>query len=185
MRGPRALGGPRAEGRGPSLTLAALAVATLVACGPGADVAPIDFELIVSPALVDRISGLQVAFLKPQPADCAAVQQSCVVNQVPADNFVGLVDDKGVSHKAVFFALDLKTGTTPTQEVKVTGIPPGKSYAVVIEALSKADPPTLMGSSCNYIAEIVVGNNPNKIAAEIVSPIAAPASFNCDPRIEK
>jgi hypothetical protein len=176
--------GQRAEGRGQRVLWALLA-ALLGGCGPGSDVAPIDFELVVSPALADRISGLQVAFLKPQPSDCSLVQQSCVVNQVPSDNFVGLVDDKGVSHKAVFFSLNLGTGATPTQDVKVTGIPPGKSYAVVIEALSKADPPTLVGSSCNYIAEIVVGNNPTKIAAEIVAPIAAPASFNCDPRIEK
>ena len=160
-----------------------LAVGT--GCGPGTEVAPIDFELNVSAVLADRISGLQVAFLQPQPADCGAVQTTCVVNQVPMDNFVGLVDDKGISHKAVIFALDLKSGTTPTQDVKVTGIPPGKKYAVVIEALSKADPPTLVGSSCNYVAEIVVGANPNKVAATISAPLAAPASYTCDPRIEK
>jgi hypothetical protein len=157
----------------------------LAGCGPGSEVAPIDFQLNVSAALVDRISGLQVAFLQPQPADCGAIQTSCVVNQVPLDNFVGLVDDKGVAHKSVFFPLELAAGGTPTQEVKVTGIPPGKKYAVVIEALSKTDPPTLMGSSCNYISEIVVGSNPNKVVATISAPIATPASFNCDPRIEK
>lgn len=153
-------------------------------CGPSSEVAPIDFELFVSAAIADRVSGLQVAFVQPQPADCAAVQTTCVKNQVPADNFVGLVDDKGVSHKSVFFSLNLSGGTTQTQDVKVTGIPPGKKYAVVIEALSKADPPTLVGSSCNYIAEVVVGANPNKVAATINAPMVAPASFNCDPRIE-
>jgi hypothetical protein len=160
------------------------ALALGAACGPGADVAPIDFQLYVSAALADRISGLQVAFVKPQPADCAAVQTTCLKDQIPSDNFVGLVDDKGVAHKAVFFPLDLKAGTTPTQDVKVTGIPAGKSYAVVIEALSLADPPTLVGSSCNYVAEVVVGANPTKVVATISAPLTAPASFNCDPRIQ-
>jgi hypothetical protein len=161
-----------------------LVAALISGCGPSSGVAPIDFELFVSAALVDRVSGLQVAFLQPQPADCAAVQTTCVKDQVPADNFVGLVDDKGVAHKAVFFSLALSGGATQTQDVKVTGIPPGKKYAVVIEALSKADPPTLVGSSCNYIAEVVVGANPTKIAETITAPMTAPASFNCDPRIE-
>lgn len=163
------------------MLLAALAAC---ACGPGAGVAPLDFELFLSPAVADRVSGLQVAFVKPQPADCSAVQLTCLKDQVPADNFVGLVDDKGVSHKAVFFPLDLRAGSTPAQDVKVTGIPPGKSYAVVIEALSLADPPTLVGSSCNYVAEVVVGNNPTKVVATISAPLTPPASFNCDPRIQ-
>lgn len=155
------------------------------ACGPGGGAAPLDFELYVSAALADRISSLQVAFVKPQPADCAAVQSTCLVTQVPTNNLVDLTDDRGVAHKAVVFPLDLKAGSPQTQDVKVVGIPPGKDYAVVIEALSKADPPTLVGSSCNYVKEIVVGVNPSKVVATISAPSTPPSSFNCDPRIEK
>ncbi len=62
------------------------------------------------------------------------------------------------------------------------GIAPGKDYAVVIEALSKDAPPQLAGSSCNYVKEIVAGDNPQLIAATIVPP-ATPVA--CDPRVER
>ena len=159
----------------------ALAGLALGGCGlPGEDT-PIRFDLVMSRALVDKVSGFQVSIVaRGAQLDCAQVQGDCLVKQVTSDRYVTQTDSAGKEKKAVFFALELKAGTPSTQDVKLTGITPGKDYAVVIEALSNDATPTLVGSSCNYVREVVVGQNPQLIAATIVPP-ATPVA--CDPRI--
>jgi hypothetical protein len=157
----------------------------LAACGPqaqgGGDA--LRFEFTLAAALNDQLSGLQVSIVDHGTSlNCGAVEQGCLVDQVTRDRFVQVKDAQGQSHLALVFPLALVAGTPSTQNVQVGGITPGKDYAVVIEALSKDEPPQLAGSSCNYEKEIVAGDNPQLIAATIVPP-ATPVA--CDPRVER
>ncbi len=163
------------------------ALLALVAGGCGPEAAgggdALRFEFTVAAALGDQISGLQVSIVtQGTKLDCSAVQQGCLVDQVTRDRFVPVKDAQGKTHDALVFPLSLTAGTPSTQNVSVGGITPGKDYAVVIEAFSKDQPPQLAGSSCNYVKEIVPGNNPQLIAATIVPPMTPVA---CDPRVEK
>jgi hypothetical protein len=151
----------------------------LSACGvPVASEPHISLELAVSKALADDISGFQVAIIanaKANNLDCVAAQKSCIKNQINAAQFVPLDDRKS---KGLFFPLKLVPGTPNTQDVKLKGLPIGKDFALVVEAIS-TNSPRLVGSSCQFIPELVVGESnmvlPSKIA--ILSPPA-----NCDPR---
>jgi hypothetical protein len=161
----------------------ALALVVFAAgCGPAEEPAgQLGFDLFISRATADLVASFQVSLLaKGTSFDCVAVQKNCLVAQVNASALVPVTDAQGNSHTALVFPVLLKAGSPRTQDVVVNGIPVGKDFAVVIEALSKGGAPTLVGSSCNYVKEIAAGSNPTLIAATITStPVA------CDPRFEK
>jgi hypothetical protein len=154
------------------------------ACGPQYLGEPdLRFEFTLSAALKDTISALQISLVSNGTSlDCTVVEQSCLNQQVTADRFIHVQDSNGADHKALVFPLSLTAGNPSFQNVSVQGIPVGKDYALVIEALSKESPPRLAGSSCNYIQEITPGTNPTKIAATIAPPTVP---IGCDPRVEK
>ena len=156
----------------------------LLGCGPAPLSTPdLRFEFTLSAALTDTISGLQVSLISHGTGlDCTAVQQNCLIKQVASDRFIHVQKGDGVDHAALVFPLSLTSGAPSFQNVVVQGIPLGKDYAVVIEAISKETPPRLAGSSCNYFAEITAGTNTTLIAATISPPMVPIA---CDPRVEK
>ena len=155
----------------------------LLGCGRGTGEPDLRFDFTLSAALTDTISALQISLLtRGTSLDCTAVQTDCLVKQVTADRFIHVQDGAGADHLALTFPLKLKAGSPSFQDVAIQGIPLGKDYAVVIEALSKDSPPKLAGSSCNYVKEITPGTNPTLIAATISPPMVPIA---CDPRVEK
>ncbi len=155
----------------------------LLGCGRGTGEPDLRFEFTLSAALSDTISALQISLIsKGTSLDCSTEQNDCLVKQVTADRFIHVQDAAGVDHRSLTFPLKLTAGSPSFQDVSIQGIPLGKDYAVVIEALSKASPPQLAGSSCNYLKEITPGANTKLIAATIVPPMVPIA---CDPRVEK
>ncbi len=162
-----------------SLVAAAL---VLVACGPGPEAAGpgVDLTLVASAGLLDVISAFQVSLVANGSAlDCVTVQKSCVKDQVDASRFVTVKDGSGKSGRAVVVPIALTAGTPNTQDASLRDVPPGKNFALVVEALSKDSPPRLSGSACNYVKEIVPGNNATVFSKiELLSPAAA-----CDPRL--
>jgi hypothetical protein len=161
----------------------ALLCALLCACGPQAAQGPgLDFTLLVSAGLNDQLSAFQVSLVTQGASlDCVAVENSCLVSQVDRARFVPLSDARGVAHPALVDSLALVAGTPSTQDLTLTGLPVGKDYALVIEALSKDSPPRLAGSSCNYVRELTSGTNATVLAK--ILPHSPPLS--CDPRVER
>ncbi len=169
----------------------ALLALVLVACGPAprATEPQLAFSFAISAALADTIAELQVSLLSRGKSlaggDCLEVQKTCLVSRsdVTTDRFIKVQDASGAEHLALRFPLNLTAGTTnSTQDVSLRGVPLGKDYALVIEALSKGNPPTLVGSSCNQLAEVTAGENP-KVLAIAIKPLMVPVA--CDPRVEK
>jgi hypothetical protein len=166
--------------------LALLGLLAVLGCGGREP--QLQFDFVLSALLADQISELQVSIVSKGRSlgggDCVAVQATCLwPTQVSIDRFIPVQDSSGVEHKALRFPLSLKAaGANSSQDVTVQGIPVGKDYGLVIEALSKDNPPKLAGSSCNYLQEIVAGANPKQLAIAI-RPLTPPV--NCDPRVEK
>jgi hypothetical protein len=136
----------------------------------------------VQRAAFDQIGSFQVAVVTNQPAnvpDCAAAQKKCLVSQIEPTALARIAGADGKPHLAAIFPSTLGDGGT--QDLNVSGIPVGKDYAVVIEALSRTSPPTLVGSSCNFVKEISSGKNTTLIAGAITTD----AGVACDPRFEK
>ncbi len=146
----------------------------LCSCGPGE---PLTFEIKLD-ALLKDIKELQISIVKNGRSlgggDCVKVQTDCLVKQTTIDQFVRVQAPNGAEVPAVRFLL------ANAKDVSINGIPVGKDYALVIEALSKDDPPKLAGSSCDYLAEIGPGLNPRKLAIPItqLTPLK-----DCDPRV--
>lgn len=160
--------------------LGLLALALAAGCGQADDGPRLSFDLFVSRAIADQVSGFQVAMLASgQSFNCIELQKSCLAGQVQSSSLVQLTDASGKQRSALLFPIALKPGT---QDVVARGIPVGSDYAVVVEALSKDDPPKLVGSACNYVRKIESGTNPTVFAS-----IAAitPAPLSCDPRFAK
>lgn len=159
----------------------AAALVVLAACGPATDGAPIAFDLVVSRAIGD-IGAFQIAVVtNGSSLNCTDVQRTCLSSlALPADRFVLTQDAQGVVRRAVTFPVNLKAGVPNTQEVKLSGVTPGKDYAVIIEAITGDAPPRLAGSSCNYLPDLGAGQNATLIAATIVPP-ATPVA--CDPSL--
>jgi len=165
--------------------LAWLGLLGLAACGGPQP--QLQFDFVLSALLADQISELQVSLVTNGKSlgngDCVTVQSNCLNKQITADRFIRVQDASGVEHRALRFALSLKpAGANSSQDVTVQGIPLGKDYGLVIEALSKDNPPQLAGSTCDYVQEINAGMNPRKLAIAI-KPLTPPV--NCDPRVEK
>lgn len=159
------------------LALAAL----LAACGPADGDAPaFPIELYVTAGLVDDIKGFQVSLVKSgSQLDCVTAQRACIKDQVDAARFVVMKDPAGRDVRSRFFDLNLVTGTPNTQDVSLTGLPLGKDFALLVEAVGRDTPPTLRGSACNYVKELTAGANAAVFAKiEVLTPPAP-----CDPTL--
>ncbi len=159
------------------------AAAALAACGPPSTEGGYDFALVVSRGLLDTISGFQVVLVSNSGTlDCSAAQRTCIRDQLPAARFVKLKDAAGKEQPALFFPISLTPGAggaPNTQDVTLRDVPPGKNYAVIIEAVSKDAAPRLAGSVCQYAPPVEAGTNA-AITARIT--VYTPP-VNCDPRL--
>lgn len=153
-----------------------------VACGGGVERSGggLDFGLTLSRAVADQAEGFQVALLANGSADddCGKLQNTCLsTSGIPDSSFVRLTDASGAQKNVLFFANSLADGgTVATQQVTLQGIPPGKDFAVVVEAIGQGQ---LLGSSCNYLPEIRSGSN-SPVLAVVQPPNPTPS---CDPKI--
>jgi hypothetical protein len=161
---------------------AVVAVAlVLAACGPGPEAAPgVDLTLVASAGLLDIISAFQIALVtNGSDLDCVRVQNTCIKNQVDASRFVTVKDASGKAGPAVVVPISLTPGTPNTQDASLHDVPPGKNFALVVEAISKDSPPRLAGSACNYVKQIDPGSN-SAVLSQIV--VLSPM-VSCDPRL--
>lgn len=160
------------------------AVALLLAgCGGASEGARLPLDLVMSRAIADQLSAFQIALVSEGTSlSCEEVIKDCLGNQLSASRLVPTQDAAGREHRAISFPVSLtppSSGSVNTQDVQLRGIPVGKDYAVVIEALSKDSPPRLVGSSCNYVPVIRAGLNDPPLTAQTIRPFATPLS--CDP----
>ena len=166
----------------------ALAAAWAASCGvPASDEGRLGFDLFIQRAVQDKVGSLQVSMLHKGslPVDCATEQHDCLKKQIDVTKLIDLTGSDGKQHKALTFPLDLLDGGI--QDLTVKGIPVGQGYVVVIEALTRDNPPNLYGSSCNYVTDITAGDNQTLIAAKISAPPGGPDAgyvAACDPRFE-
>ena len=169
-------------------------LSAVLGCGQGASDAgegALGFDLYVSRAVLDELGAFQIAVVKNGSGyDCLELAKTCLVAQPAASDAVELDDGK----KALLFSAALADGeTTRTQDVELRGIPVGRDYLLVIEALSRREPPTLLGSSCTRIDEIRQGNNGRVLANPIRLPTTGDGETtdggevpgSCDPRFER
>ncbi len=161
------------------LAFVALALAGCDLPPPGPEL-PID--LTISRALGAPIGQLQVALVsKGRALDCAALQGKCLRSVVDLDRLETLADATGRQKKALRFEVAPLADGGVAQNLSVGGVPVGRDYALVIEALTAESPPRLAGSACNHIAKVDSGRN-DAVLAVITPAGAAPAA--CDPRID-
>ena len=163
-----------------------IVAAGLLGCGPAQSAGPhLPVDLLIDRVFpFSQLAGFQVALLTNGSSyDCPSVQTNCLKGnpKVPLSALVSVTDSDGKSHPALFFPVTPGAGGAPQlpQGVSVGGIPVGKNYAVVIEAVSNSQPPSFLGSSCNYVQQIQAGTNQTLVANPIN---ATPQS--CNPRFE-
>jgi hypothetical protein len=160
-----------------SVAFALLALTLAAGCGEAApgDGARFGVDLLVEKALADELSAFQLVVLtNGKQRDCTELQKTCLRQQVKQDEALMLKDAKGNEGRALRFPVSL-SGSGTNQDVSIE-VPVGRDYALIIEALSNANPPQFLGSSCNYLPVVnATGNDPV---------LAAPMTLNavaCDP----
>jgi hypothetical protein len=147
----------------------------LSACGPDGGTAGVEgLEVVLSRAYVDRLGSFQVAILAgADTLDREAVESTCVASQGHA--YVRQQDGTGKQVKARTFDAAVVGGQ---QELKLRGIPFGREYLFVVEALSSDDAPVLLGSGSSRVLNFQGDVRPNPIT---VGGLAPPPT--CDPVI--
>ncbi len=156
--------------------------ASFAGCGAPPEGPRLNLDFSVSAALADTLAAFQVSVATNSTTiDCSQVATTCAKAAMPALTFLNVIDADGKSVRGARFPVALTGANPATQAVTLRGIQPGTKYAIIIEALTKDDPPRLAGSSCNFVGEIVAGTNAELLAAPI-APFAAPKA--CDPRLD-
>jgi hypothetical protein len=135
-------------------------------------------ELLMSQAVADELAAFQIAVLpEGRQRDCTELQKRCLRQQVKVGELLVLRDGTGREGRALRFAASLSGSGVTSQDVALE-VPVGRDYALVIEALSKATPPSFLGSSCNYLSQVNASRNDPVIAAPMtLTPV------DCDPTI--
>ncbi len=149
----------------PSLFL--LLGATL-ATGCGAEPSPsearLGLDVLIDRAVADELGAFQVVVLpEGRSRRCGDLQRSCLNQQVKPEEALLLQGPDGKKARALRFDAGLRSGA---QELAVD-IPVGRDYVVVIEALSRSNPPRFLGSSCNYLESVSATRNEPLIASAI------------------
>ncbi|OJH39838.1 hypothetical protein [Cystobacter ferrugineus] len=133
-------------------------------------------ELRLSQSVASEVGAFQVVVLREgRQRRCADLQRACVQQQVKSDELVVIQGPDGKKGRALRFSAALSD--SGTQEMSAD-IPVGRDYVVIIEALSRTNPPRFLGSSCNYLDSVSATRNEPLIAAPITLTAA-----NCDPTI--
>ncbi len=150
--------------------------ATLAAgcgAGPSSSANSLGLELSISRAVADELGAFQVVVLpEGKSRRCGDIQRTCLNQQVKAEEALVLQGPDGAKARALRFEARLRG---EAQELAVD-IPVGRDYVVVIEALSRANPPRFLGSSCNYLDSVSATRNEPLIAAPITL-----VGGECDP----
>ena len=156
-------------------TFAAVLLLGATACGPGGATGDVPgLEVVLSRAYVNRLASFQVSILaKAETLDPEAVEKTCVAGQGHA--FVQQQDGEGRTVNARTFDAAVLSGQ---QELRLSGIPYGREYLFVVEALSSDATPVLLGSGSARVQNFQGDVRPAPITVGELSP--APA---CDPRI--
>ncbi|HEX8441962.1 hypothetical protein [Archangium sp.] len=161
----------------PRTSLLVLLGATLAAgCGaePSTSGPRLGLEVTINRAIADELGAFQVVVLpEGKSRRCGDIQRSCLAQQVKPDEALLLEGADGKKARALRFNAGLNSNGA--QEVAVD-IPVGRDYVVVIEALSRANPPRFLGSSCNYLESVSGTRNEPLIAAPITL-----VGGECDP----
>lgn len=159
-------------------SLLVLLGATLAAgCGggPSSSGTSLGLDVLIDRAVADELGAFQVVVLpNGQSRVCAELQRTCLNQQVKTDEPLVIQGPDGKKGHALRFEAGLSGGA---QELGVD-IPVGRDYVVIIEALSRANPPRFLGSSCNYLTSVSASHNDTLIAAPITL-----AAGECDPTI--
>lgn len=163
----------------PALRTAALALALGgLGCGPDLQGAPLPLDLTVSAAIAPQLRELQISLLPASlpggRVDCDLVRTTCA-STLDRGHFLKLRDAAGKEVLAVRFPVAL-SGAPAAQEVRVTGIPVGRDYAVLVEGLSDTQ---LLASACGYVSEIRPGARNPPFTATLLALNPPP---RCDPR---
>ncbi|WNG16146.1 hypothetical protein [Cystobacter fuscus] len=133
-------------------------------------------ELRMSQAVASEVGAFQVVVLRDgRERRCAELQRACVQQQVKSEELVVLQGPNGKKGRALRFPAALSEGGTQQMSAD---IPVGRDYVVIIEALSRTNPPRLLGSSCNYLDSVSATRNEPLIAAPITL-----TAVECDPTI--
>ena len=133
--------------------------------------------------VADRIAGSGIPVIASAVNDLPAAFEQLAATQSNVGRMaaagvkvsIGMIDDNDTRY---LFEERQYAGNL----VALRNVPPGKDFALVVEALSKATPPTLAGSSCTYVPEITAGANP-PVLTQTIKPLTTP--LGCDPRVEK
>jgi hypothetical protein len=160
----------------PRTSLLVLLGATLAAgCGaePPTSGPRLGLEVTIDRAIADELGAFQVVVLpEGKSRRCGDIQRTCLTQQFKPEDALLLEGADGKKARALRFNAGLSGGA---QEVAVD-IPVGRDYVVVIEALSRANPPRFLGSSCNYLDSVSATQNERLIAAPITL-----VGAECDP----
>lgn len=138
------------------------AILALAACGaPEAGRVPVGLE-IRSQALTGDES-LQFVFLHPTDdtgaeVSCAQATSTCVVDQQHLRTVALEVDGKTQRYYRV--PLDVAAAQGEGQGIALPGIPPGRSYRLVVELVDTADGDNRVGVGCVPIEQVIAGDNP-------------------------
>jgi hypothetical protein len=156
-----------------------LLLGTTLAAGCGAEPPSsgnsLALELSISRAVADELGAFQVVVLpEGKSRRCSDLQRACVNQQVKQEEALVLQGPDGTKARALRFPAGLRSGA---QELAVD-IPVGRDYVVIIEALSRSNPPRFLGSSCNYLESVSAARNEPLIATAItLTPVECDPSF--------
>ncbi|MBX5481681.1 MAG: hypothetical protein IRZ16_07545 [Myxococcaceae bacterium] len=154
-------------------TMGLVALCLFSGCGeaPVPGTGSVGFDVYVSAAAIDEIGGFQLALVKPGVfSDCTSITETCLKNQLSSTNqLVPVKDDQGNTVPALFVPNALTTsGPVRTQDTTLRDVPAGKDYFLIVEALSRQNPPRLLGASCTQRIEVRTGTNERVQAEPIV-----------------
>ncbi len=147
-------------------------------CGvePPASGNRLGLDVLLDRAVADELGSFQVVVLpEGRSRRCGELQRTCLNQQVEPREALVIQGADGKKGRALRFEAGLSGGA---QELAVD-IPVGRDYVVFIEALSRSNPPRLLGSSCNYLESVSATGNEPLIAAPI-----SLTSGTCDPTFE-
>lgn len=137
------------------------------------------FELRMSQAVASDVGSFQLVVLRDSPElQCDKLQSRCLREQVRTQDLVLLEGPDGKKARALRFSAALTEGYQSTR----VGLPVGRDYLVIIEALSRTSPPRFLGSSCNHLRTVSATGNPNLVTNEIN--LANAPAVDCNPTIE-
>ncbi len=172
------------------IVLSALLASALFAtgCGEapgGGEGGDVGFELYVSRAVIEEVGAFQLSLRKKGSGSnaCTGLTQGCLRDQLDSLNeLVSFTNSEGRDARAMRVSVSLTTeGEFQTQDVVMRDVPVGRDYGLVVEALSKSDPPQLLAISCRPNVE-VRRENTLILAQPLDLPEGGPVA--CDPRID-